>query len=66
VRLADAEDMLEEQLADDRVAELLQLTRPAAVLFAVQRLFATNGNPVAMSTGWLRGDSNAIQVIRRR
>lgn len=66
VRLSHAEESIDARLADKRVARALSVDPHSPVLFLKQHLFGRDGRPIAMSTGWYRGDKNVFKVIRSR
>ncbi|HWC00741.1 MAG TPA: GntR family transcriptional regulator [Bryobacteraceae bacterium] len=66
MQLAHAVESIESRLADKRVARALGVDPRCPMLFLRQQLFSTDGQPIAISTGWYRGDKNVFKVIRSR
>ena len=66
VSLCRADEVIEAQLPDKRVAKLLGIRTNDPVLHVRQILFGNANQPVAISYGWYRADKNSFTVVRTR
>ncbi len=66
VRISRAEELVEAQVADKRIARLLCVRVGSPVLHLTQVLSAADNHPVALSNAWYRADRHHFRIVRAR